>query len=176
MTNDEFNEIVEEFLTKVKSLLMKKTAEYAGDVNELNDRLECFKHAAAISKTTPEKALYGFWLKHITSIADMISSGERFTLDRWLEKLLDNTNYGILLYALLQDEGHYIQTAEEMKSKQPKINTDLNKNTLRVEPAFTINNIINKPSINEKQNSHFVNTAIKREKKNSNKNKRRDRK
>lgn len=161
MTNDTFNKEVSEFLNKVRDTLTKKTKEYAG---QDSDALECFKHAAAIAKTTPEKALYGFWLKHITSIADMINSGERYTPDKWFEKLQDNINYSILLYLLLEDDGYYIHSAEELKNNQPKIYFDFN-NGLKVSPALTVNkdtSAINS-AIEGKQINDLVNKAVEKE-------------
>jgi hypothetical protein len=101
MTTPEFNQIVENQLERIKNVLIKKAAEYNLDV----DRLSVFKHAAALSEETPEQALYGFMLKHIISITDMINSKETYTEELWNEKITDICNYLILLQGLLRDTG-----------------------------------------------------------------------
>jgi hypothetical protein len=108
MTNENFNQIVEFQLNRIKEILVKKQAEYNLD----EDRLSVFKHAAALSKETPEQALYGFLLKHLISQADMISTGEKYTKEIWLEKITDIMNYNILLLALLKDDNMF---KEEVK-------------------------------------------------------------
>jgi hypothetical protein len=75
MTTPDFNKIVEDQLDRISNVLVKKAAEYNLDA----DRLSVFKHAAALSEETPEQALYGFMLKHIISITDMINSGNTYS-------------------------------------------------------------------------------------------------
>ena len=101
MNTPDFNNIVEEQLTRVCNVLVKKAAEYNLD----DDRLSVFKHAAALSEETPEQALYGFMLKHIISVTDMINSKETYSEDLWNEKITDICNYLILLQGLLRDTG-----------------------------------------------------------------------
>lgn len=103
MTTDKFNEVVKAELNHIEEVLIKKQAEYNLDV----DRLSVFKHAAGLSKETPEQALYGFMLKHLISQADMISTGEKYTKALWLEKVTDIINYNLLLLALLEDDNMY---------------------------------------------------------------------
>ena len=45
-----------------------------------------------------------FLLKHLISQADMISTGEKYTKELWLEKITDIMNYNILLLGLLEDD------------------------------------------------------------------------
>ena len=101
MNTPDFNTVVEAQLDRIKNVLVKKAAEYNLD----SDRLSVFKHAAALSEETPEQALYGFMLKHIISITDMINSKETYTEELWNEKLTDIHNYLILLQGLLKDTG-----------------------------------------------------------------------
>ena len=101
MTTPEFNKIVEDQLERIKNVLVKKQAEYNLD----DDRLSVFKHGAGISEETPEQVLYGFMLKHIISVTDMINSEGSYTEELWLEKLTDIHNYLILLQGLLRDTG-----------------------------------------------------------------------
>ena len=101
MVTQDFNIIVEDQLDRIRSVLVKKAVEYNLDT----DRLSVFKHAAALSEETPEQALYGFMLKHIISVTDMINSKETYPVELWNEKITDICNYLILLQRLLRDTG-----------------------------------------------------------------------
>lgn len=109
MTNEKFNSVVEDQLKRIRQVLIRKQAEYNLDP----DRLSVFKHAAALSKETPEQALYGFLLKHLISQADMISTGEKYTKELWLEKITDIMNYNILLLGLLEDDNMFDEEVKE---------------------------------------------------------------
>lgn len=110
MTTEKFNKIVEDQLGRIRSVLVKKAGEY----NLEEDRLGFFKRAAALSQETPEQALYGFLLKHIVSISDMVASGKEYSKDLWLEKITDIENYLILLLGLIEDTGR----AKEVSAKK----------------------------------------------------------
>lgn len=101
MTTPEFNKVVENQLDRIRNVLVKKQAEYNLD----DDRLSVFKHAAALSEETPEQALYGFMLKHMISVTDMINSEQTYSEELWNEKITDICNYLILLQGLLKDTG-----------------------------------------------------------------------
>lgn len=105
MTTEKFNKIVEDQLDRIKNMLIKKAGEY----NLEEDRLGFFKRAAGLAQITPEQALYGFLLKHIVSVSDMITSGKDYPKDLWLEKITDVENYLILLLGLLEDTGRAIE-------------------------------------------------------------------
>lgn len=108
MNTPEFNKVVESQLDRIRNVLVKKAAEYNLD----EDRLSVFKHAAALSDETPEQALYGFMLKHIISVTDMVNSEKIYTEELWNEKITDICNYLILLQGLLRDTGRLKETAE----------------------------------------------------------------
>ena len=101
MKTEEFNKIVEDQLERIRSVLVKKADEY----NLEDDRLGFFKRSAAFAQETPEQALYGFLLKHLQSITDMVMSGESYPEDLWKEKITDAMNYLVLLLGLLEDTG-----------------------------------------------------------------------
>ena len=101
MNTPDFNVVVEAQLERIKNVLVKKAAEYSLDT----DRLSVFKHGAGISEETPEQVLYGFMLKHIISITDMINSKGTYSEELWNEKITDICNYLILLQGLLKDTG-----------------------------------------------------------------------
>jgi len=85
METERFNKIVEEQVERIKSVLIKKADEY----NLEEDRLGFFKRSAAFAQETPEQALYGFLLKHLQSITDMVQSGNSYSEDLWREKITD---------------------------------------------------------------------------------------
>lgn len=101
MNTPEFNKIVEAQLDRIRNMLVKKAAEYNLD----EDRLSVFKHGAGLSEETPEQVLYGFVLKHIISITDMINSKGAYSEELWNEKITDICNYLVLLQGLLRDTG-----------------------------------------------------------------------
>lgn len=101
MEKKEFDEFVRGILDEVEAKLTAKGKEY----NLEKDRLGFFKRAAAMQGGTPEQALYGFMLKHLVSVSDMVRSGMGYPMDLWKEKLLDIVNYCVLLLALEEDLG-----------------------------------------------------------------------
>ena len=101
MTSPDFNKVVEAQLERIKNVLVKKEAEY----NLGTDRLSVFKHGAGITEETPEQVLYGFMLKHIISVTDMVNSKATYSEELWNEKITDICNYLILLQGLLRDTG-----------------------------------------------------------------------
>ena len=114
MTVEEFNKGVEDELHRIEKVLVKKQQEYNLDV----DRLSVFKTGAAMSGDSPEKVLYGFLLKHLISLRDMIIAtdrGEKFSEDLWHEKLTDIHNYLILLIELLKDDNRFKNEEKEDK-------------------------------------------------------------
>ena len=101
MKTEEFNKVVEKQIEKIRSVLVKKADEY----NLEEDRLGFFKRSAAFAQETPEQALYGFLLKHLQSITDMVMSGNSYSKELWEEKVTDTMNYLVLLLGLLEDTG-----------------------------------------------------------------------
>lgn len=114
MNTPDFNKVVEDQLSRIQNVLIKKAAEYNLDA----DRLSVFKHAAAVSEETPEQALYGFMLKHIISVTDMINSKETYSEELWNEKITDICNYLILLQGLLRDTGRMSVKDTEKDTKE----------------------------------------------------------
>jgi len=104
MTQEEFNKVVENQLKRTTDTLIKKQQEY--NLSK-KDRLEHFKHAGAMAGWKPEKALYGYMLKHLMSITDMINSEEKFPEALWDEKIGDIINYLLLLKGLLIDDNMF---------------------------------------------------------------------
>ena len=99
MTRKEFNEFVTGFLDDCLRVLREKSEEYADDA----DVLIQFKLAGALRRQSPAQALIGMWIKHITAIITEIDGGvTRPGLLR--ERLIDNINYSLILWALLNED------------------------------------------------------------------------
>lgn len=103
MTSADFNKIVEAETERIKSVLIKKQAEY----NLTDDRFDSFKHGAGITGWTPEQVLLGYLTKHIASIIEMINSKKSFPKELWEEKIGDYLNYGLLLRGLIEDQNKF---------------------------------------------------------------------
>jgi hypothetical protein len=121
MTLGDFKKIVEKRFEFCKDLLYhSKNVEYSRN----NDKLHNFKQAAAMKCESPEKALWGMWVKHIISIQDMIADTEKGivpserTID---EKMSDNINYTLLLEALLRERVEHTacQFARPFEDQKP---------------------------------------------------------
>ena len=99
MNHKEFEELLEERLNKIRSVLANKNREYASD----EDKLHNFKRAGLMLNCTKEKALIGMWTKHIISILDIVDKWEDSRdfpeIALLEEKIGDAINYLILLEA-----------------------------------------------------------------------------
>lgn len=88
---------------KLKSLavLCNKGNEYSTE----QDKLHNFKHAVTVAKRygykiDPVQAAFGFQLKHLVSIDDMVEGRRKFDEDMLFEKFGDAINYCILIDAI----------------------------------------------------------------------------
>jgi hypothetical protein len=92
-------------LDYVKDLLITKSKEYVRG----NSKFHNFDRASALTGECREKVLWGFLLKHIISIQDMINdmnSNKDFIPDKKIvsEKITDNILYLLLLEASINDK------------------------------------------------------------------------
>ena len=99
MTNERFDQILQEEILHCLDVLNGKATEYAAD----SDRLHNFQVAAALTGETWEQALAGMMKKHTVSIYDMCYSGRNYPLELWREKITDHINYLLLLWAMRND-------------------------------------------------------------------------
>lgn len=102
MTFEKFDKLVEARMEKIHALMSQKREEYA----RRGDRLHNFKRTAAFRYQTPEESLAGMWMKHVTSIFDMIDdieAGIEPSMESWEGKLNDNIIYTFLLEGLIRD-------------------------------------------------------------------------
>ena len=88
-------------LEYLNNLIYIESKEY--DFGE--DRLHSFKVAGQLLKSTPEEALLGYLTKHIMSIYDMVPEADKFTYNKFNEKITDTINYLLLLKGLLKEKG-----------------------------------------------------------------------
>ena len=103
MSPKEFEQMLDERLVKIRTVLSSKAKEYSSN----DDRLHNFNVAARMIDTTPEKALKGMMLKHEVSVMDLIDwagglNNDKITLDVIDEKIGDTINYLILLESMLK--------------------------------------------------------------------------
>lgn len=100
MTRSEFNKCIRWLFENCETTLVIKGKEYAPN----RDRLDHFKKAAALLRSTPEKALLGQLTKHLVSIIDMVETPDKYTEAKWIEKIGDSINYLALLYAVICEQ------------------------------------------------------------------------
>jgi hypothetical protein len=106
MKTIDFDKVIEHRLSECKRILIEKAKEYAkGD----DDRMWNFNKAAQITGECREKALFGFFLKHLVSIMDIVddmNKNPNYIPSKLLteEKITDSLNYLLLLEASIEDK------------------------------------------------------------------------
>lgn len=103
MKEKEFNELLDNRISKIHQVLVVKAKEYAND----DDRLHNFNKASKMSNQSRERALLGFLLKHQVSLDDIVEKLDQGILpSRELldEKMGDIINYYILVEACIVDK------------------------------------------------------------------------
>jgi hypothetical protein len=98
MNHKEFNKILNERISSIKSTLASKGNEY-GAV----DRLHNFKVAAHIDDETPLQSAWGMFKKHLVSIMDIKDGLQHPTPEMVEEKFGDAINYLILMEAIIKE-------------------------------------------------------------------------
>ena len=102
MKPEEFKKAIDAYVSIIEGNLSNKGKEYATDV----DMLHNFNKGSNITGTSREKVLFGFALKHLISVMDMLDEveiGELPGQSKMDEKLGDLGTYMALLYACIQD-------------------------------------------------------------------------
>jgi len=103
MTGHEFNEHFEYITGQCREMIACKAAHYTED----NDRLHNFAAARNLQGNTLLQAIAGMMAKHTVSVYDLIrknANGESVSRDMWEEKIVDNINYLIILWAAINHE------------------------------------------------------------------------
>jgi len=106
MKSKDFNKCVTEQVEKSLKLLTSKGLEYAASETEedVSDRLQHFKKAAALIGGTTEQAIFNLMSKHIISISEMVYSDVIYPESKWDEKICDSINYLLILKAAIMEE------------------------------------------------------------------------
>lgn len=99
MNREDFNKVAQYRLRAVEHTLVRKAGEYATD----EDRLHNFHVAAAMTGQTPAQALWGFVVKHIIAVQDIVKSGRLMTPGEIDEKIGDIITYMVLLETIYVD-------------------------------------------------------------------------
>jgi hypothetical protein len=102
MTNQEFDAILENRITKIRETLKSKGKEYTH-----GDQLSNFNRAAEMQGISREKALIGMWSKHVVFILDIVDEMDNgiMPLPQVLdEKITDAVNYLCLLEAMIIED------------------------------------------------------------------------
>jgi hypothetical protein len=119
MTPEDFDALLTRRLEMTRDVLASKAGQYASK----DDRLHNFKKAAGLSRTTPERALFGMVAKHLTAIVDYIVDDTKVPTQEWLdEKIGDVINYFILLEALWTED---IQRQERISARMQEVKVEL---------------------------------------------------
>ena len=104
MEIEDFDKFIDGVLeTHIKGVMCKKGQEYSRG----NDKLYNFKRAGEMRGVSPIEALRGMKLKHDVSIDDLLNDeedGSYISQELWEEKLHDEINYLLLLWALLYEK------------------------------------------------------------------------
>lgn len=111
MNINDFNDLVENRLNKIKETLINKGNEYANE-----DRLSNFKLGAKKAGWTPIEVLKGYLLKHEVSFDDLcrkFSQTEKVDAKLLDEKVGDIICYYILAEALMKEENIRIKNLTE---------------------------------------------------------------
>lgn len=101
MKHEQFDELLQRRLKLIGEVLGVKAREYAS----AEDRLHNFTRSSAITGESRGQVCIGFFLKHLTSILDMVDANAKSVshpesvID---EKIGDAINYLILLEAILK--------------------------------------------------------------------------
>ncbi|HMS83601.1 MAG TPA: hypothetical protein PKD12_08125 [Nitrospira sp.] len=101
MDQSKFQEVLDEQLSRISSILGIKTREYATQ----EDQLKNIREAAKLQNIALTEAVGGMMAKHTVSIYAMIRDTERdFPMTMWNEKITDHIIWLILLLAVLEDD------------------------------------------------------------------------
>lgn len=98
-----YEEHIEYLMQNCKQLLLKKHTEYATE-----DHFHNFNVAASLQGITPQQALVGMMDKHVVSVHDLVNDhaeGRDIPVEMWQEKIGDNINYLLILWAMVNMTG-----------------------------------------------------------------------
>jgi hypothetical protein len=100
MNAEEFNKLVKWEQDREFKVLCERGEVYAG-----KDRFRNFKNIARITGSTPQKALFGMFLKHFEAWMGFMEKPTIYTsFEQWQEKIGDMRNYLILCLGMVGEE------------------------------------------------------------------------
>ena len=94
-----YESAIQDMMAYCYQLLFRKHQEYANE-----DDFHNFRCAASLQGVTPEQALIGMMDKHVVSVPDLVNAaaeGRLISEDLWREKISDNINYLLILWAMV---------------------------------------------------------------------------
>jgi len=101
------HKVFDKFLKSIFSIIEDTLGTKASEYSRGGDKLYNFKRAGEIRRCTPEMALFSMYIKHFTSVQDIVEGLERDgklpPYEVLEEKFKDSINYHILLWALLKE-------------------------------------------------------------------------
>ena len=102
-----FNAYANSLMSQAAKLRNVKMEEYVAEV----DRLANFRKAANLTNQSIPASIAGMMVKHTVSIYDMIDAefgtfqtDSPHSLEMWREKIIDQINYLLLLYAAVRED------------------------------------------------------------------------
>ncbi len=120
MTNDEFNDLIEDLIKTASNTLHKKNSAYAFDSS---DPLENFNVGSDIAGMTPPQTCWGYLTKHLAALKGMIDRNDFSDLEDFKEKCQDSINYILLLWCLGNEQR--VTQKDEKRSDHPVNHTRL---------------------------------------------------
>lgn len=96
MTAEVFYKLLNEIDGNCQNILGNRNSKYSSD----DDRLHNFNAGAEILGGTPAQACWGYLVKHLTALRDMIQRDDFSDKEDFLEKCTDCINYIRLLYCI----------------------------------------------------------------------------
>lgn len=127
MRNDEFDQLVDGFRSCQDKLIKTKGHDYTVG-HGVEDRLYNFKWVGDMLGLSPLKVAGVYWLKHVLAISTYIKYGSVQSDEKIDSRLLDESNYNLLITAIIdesrvnaQEEGPTARKLREEAEKQRDI-------------------------------------------------------
>jgi len=101
MTSEQFDAFLDYAIELCRDTMKTKAGEYAIE----DSRFYNFICAGSIKRETPEKALWGMYVKHLVSVIDIVEAveaGKDVPRDHYTEKLKDSIVYHLLFWGMLE--------------------------------------------------------------------------
>lgn len=112
MNRTTFEALLDELDGNSVATLKAKNARYSSD----DDTLHNFNAGADIAGTTPAQCAWGYAVKHLVALRDMIDANDFSNREDFLEKCQDIINYVRLIWCLGNDgvDADHVWTKEDV--------------------------------------------------------------